>query len=403
MNTQSTQRCKILPTAEKSLSRRNFISGLSAFGLCSTPLFSANSSNANEKIEDADATYYWVSAEGDTEESYGLRWVNSATGQSKKKSVGYRGHDTIQHPQKANTTLMFARRPGTEAVEINLQDASSKMAFRCSKNRHLLGHGCFSNDGAVLFTTESDYISAAGKIGVRDANTYQLIEEYDSFGIGPHQLKLLPDGKTLVIANGGIQTHPDTGREKLNLESMDSHLTYIDATSGKHIESFRVSEPKASIRHLDVANDGTVAIAIQVQRQACGHTNNVPLAAIHAPDKALELFESPLALIASMNDYVGSVAINNSTRIAGFTSPRGNLVAFWHIDSKEFVGYHRLRDVCGIAITPDQKHFILSSSIGELRHLDANTLKENLQQRMTLTGTQWDNHLLAITLKTNKR
>jgi hypothetical protein len=55
-------------------------------------------------------------------------------------------------------------------------------------------------------------------IGVRDASAgYRHIGELPSHGIGPHDLALLSDERTLVVANGGIRTHPDRRREELNL------------------------------------------------------------------------------------------------------------------------------------------------------------------------------------------
>ena len=44
---------------------------------------------------------------------------------------------------------------------------------------------------------------------------------------GPHEIRLLPQGDTLVVANGGIETHPDSGRSKLNLPTMRPNLAYI--------------------------------------------------------------------------------------------------------------------------------------------------------------------------------
>ena len=41
------------------------------------------------------------------------------------------------------------------------------------------------------------------------------IGELASFGVGPHEVVLMPDGATLVVANGGIRTHPDRDRAKL--------------------------------------------------------------------------------------------------------------------------------------------------------------------------------------------
>jgi hypothetical protein len=53
-------------------------------------------------------------------------------------------------------------------------------------------------------------------LGVRDATDgYRQIGELASFGVGPHELVLMPDGATLAVANGGIRTHPGRDRAKL--------------------------------------------------------------------------------------------------------------------------------------------------------------------------------------------
>ena len=50
-------------------------------------------------------------------------------------------------------------------------------------------------------------------IGVRDAlDGYRQIGELPSFGIGPHEATLMPDGKTLAIAKAGCApTRTTTG------------------------------------------------------------------------------------------------------------------------------------------------------------------------------------------------
>jgi len=50
-----------------------------------------------------------------------------------------------------------------------------------------------------------------------------------------------------------------------------------------------VPESKSSIRHLDIASDGTVAIAMQIQRSAMTHDNPIPLGAIHKPNEDIKL------------------------------------------------------------------------------------------------------------------
>ena len=83
----------------------------------------------------------------------------------------------------------------------------------------------FSPDGALLYATENDFDNAAGMVGIYDARAVSsAIGEFPTHGVGPHELLLLDDGATLAIANGGIETHPDFGRAKLNIATMKPSL-----------------------------------------------------------------------------------------------------------------------------------------------------------------------------------
>lgn len=331
-----------------------------------------------------------VSAAGDADFSV------SAVGRDGAPRVvtsGFRGHGLAQHPRRPESVVMVGRRPGTRCVEVDLVEGVVRHTFEAAPDRIFCGHGCFSADGAVFFTAEADVETGVGAIGVRDADTWALLDRFESHGVGPHELRLMPDGRTLVVANGGLV---EVGRTVVNLDSMHSNLAYVNAADGALLESVGVAEAKASIRHLDVTADGLVAFAMQVQREGMAHADTVPLAALHRRGEAVRVLAEPEAVIAEMNDYMGSVAISEASDIAAFTSPRGNLAAFWSITSGAFVGYHRFADVCGAAVTADHTQFVLTNSLGELRRLDARTLAEDRAARRTDPGVRWDNHLLTV-------
>ena len=117
--------------------------------------------------------------------------------------------------------MVFARRPGSFALAFDIHDRRAPVLFTTPANRHFYGHGVFSRDGRLLYATEHDNETRDGLIGVYNATGgYKRIGEMPTYGIGPHEVILLSDGKTLAVANGGIETHIETGREKLNLSSM---------------------------------------------------------------------------------------------------------------------------------------------------------------------------------------
>ena len=144
-----------------------------------------------------------------------------------------RGHD-IALDRASGQAVVFARRPGSFALAFDIQDRREPVLFTTPANRHFYGHGVFSRDGRLLYATEHDNETRAGLIGVYDASGgYRRVGEVPSYGIGPHEVILLADGKTLAVANGGIETHIETGREKLNLDSMQPSLAFVDAGTGR--------------------------------------------------------------------------------------------------------------------------------------------------------------------------
>src|SRR3546814_15076240 len=91
--------------------------------------------------------------------------------------------------------------------------------------RHFYGHAVFDRAERLLYTTENDYEAGRGVIGVWDADAgYARAGELDAHGIGPHDLALGPDGRSLVIANGGLLTHPASGPPHLTPSTLDPTL-----------------------------------------------------------------------------------------------------------------------------------------------------------------------------------
>lgn len=338
----------------------------------------------------------WLSAQGRNKDQYSIGWISPSEKDYSKALSSFRGHGLCQNPVKPNHVVMFSRRPGTHGVRLNSETNEIDATFHSADDRYMQGHGCYSADGKFLFCTESSISSGEGKVTVRDSKTLKLVNEFNSYGIGPHEIKLMPDGQTLVVANGGLLTHPDTGRKILNLDTMRASLSYIDSRNGELVSEHFLSHSKASIRHIDVAADGTVAIALQVQREAMDNNNLVPLAAIHKQGEPLQILNAPEALMVKLNDYMGSVAIHNDTRLAAFTSPKGDLAMFWHLDDLSLQGYHVFHDVCGLTVSQDKKYFVLSNSAGKIRQINARTLKIDKQKSLSFPDTSWDNHMLSI-------
>lgn len=367
------------------LQRRELLTGLLALS-CSPALLAAENAlpgGTNREI--------WLSAEGKNSEDYGLARVSQYAPPRVLRS-GIRGHGMGKNPRNSKVVL-FPRYPGTQAVEFDLNNNAQQM-FTSMAEHVMSGHGVFSADGQYLYCVEVSRADGSGVISVRNSTDYKILRQFNTGGIGPHEIKWLPDNKTLVVANGGLIT--DANGKTINLANMDSNLTYLEASSGAIISQWRVAEPKASLRHIDVSPQGQVAIAIQLQREACNHQELVPLCALHDGKNPIELLNAPATLLTQLQDYVGSVCISPKSNIAGFTSPRGNLACFWHIGEKQILAYQQMQDVCGITLAENGKHFILSNSAGQIQQLDAFNLKEIPGSRITNKNLAFDNHMLTV-------
>ena len=106
-----------------------------------------------------------------------------------------RGHDVIAMPSKPGHALVFARRPGQFIFEVDFRQGSIIKRVNVESERRLYGHGVLIDNDRLLLTTENDYQLARGLIVIRDTSNYQVVAQYDSGGVGPHQLAVIPNTK----------------------------------------------------------------------------------------------------------------------------------------------------------------------------------------------------------------
>jgi uncharacterized protein len=304
-----------------------------------------------------------------------------------------RGHGAAFRPGSPQC-VVFARRPGTFAVVIDVDRGVAMRRFDAAPGRHFYGHGAFTPDGRHLFTSENDFGSGQGVIGIRDAEDgYRQVGEFASHGIGPHEVTLMPDGATLVAANGGIRTHPDHDRAKLNLDTMQPSLAYLDLASGRLCEAFGLAPRlhRLSIRHLAVNRDGLVAIAMQYEGSKADH---VPLVGLHDGGE-IRLLEAPAAIERRMRQYAGSIAFDGSGRLLAVSCPRGNLITFWDARAGGLIDHVEVVDGCGDAPADDPGTFVVTGGRGEVLRVEPGRGGCAPLTIPRATVAAWDNHLVT--------
>lgn len=305
--------------------------------------------------------------------------------------VAARLHSLAVHPAQQGVAVAFSRRAGRLAYVFDYLNGQELKVIETTPGRHFYGHGAFTGDGRYLFTSENDFENGQGVIGIRDARSWERLGEVPSHGVGPHEIRMLSDGKTLVVANGGIQTHPDFGRRKLNLDSMKPSLAYIDTVSGKLLEQHYLANHQLSIRHLSLADDNGVAFGLQYQGSK---TDRVPLVGFHRRGGEVRLLAAPEPVRRHMNQYVASVCVDSVNGVVGVTCPRGDMVTFWDIRRLRHLKTVKLRDAAGIALTGDRRRYVVTNGFGEILQIDAATLAPGARPQQ-VADTRWDNHLVS--------
>ncbi|MEZ5662449.1 MAG: DUF1513 domain-containing protein [Burkholderiaceae bacterium] len=231
---------------------------LMAGGLALMPAARANSANATlvAAWQDRDDQHIGLLSVGET-----------AWSVQRSLKVPTRAHGLFSEPD--GHVLAVARRPGDWLLRWH--PASGKTQWHwIDGDRRFNGHVITSQDAQSLWTTETDLDTAQGVIGVRDVRTLEKAGEWPTHGMDPHQLLALPQAAgefpagTLMVANGGIPTLPETGRSKRHIDRMDASLVALHPATGALLGQWRLADPYLSIRHLAWnTTSRTLGIALQ--------------------------------------------------------------------------------------------------------------------------------------------
>lgn len=294
-----------------------------------------------------------------------------------------RGHAAAAHPKLAEA-VAIARRPGTFAKVIECATGGVLKTLSTPEDRHFYGHGAFSDDGMLLFTPENDIKTGAGRIGVWDRGLgYARIDEFSSGGIGPHEIIRLSNG-ALAVANGGIRTHPDHGRAKMNLDKMCANLSII-AASGTMVDTAELPADQrlSSIRHIAAGSNGEIYVGCQWQGDPY---DSPPLVAVYSSGEGLRPIESDHDAARRANGYIGSVCKLGEG--VATSAPRGGFVQVHSkLGNPGFLA--RASDICGLA-TLGQKALATDG------HGHVYCLTETALTRIASHPVAFDNHLVSL-------
>ena len=334
-------------------------------------------------IEQADAVF--ATAYQNRDGAYGVAVLSEDRRILFTTELPDRGHD-VTFDSVTRRSVVFARRPGTFAVVFDHTGNAKPVTIVSQPGRHFFGHGAFSHDGKLLYATENDYENSAGMIGVYDATEgFRRVGEFPTRGMDPHEVLLLGDGRTLAVANGGVETHPDYGRAELNIATMKPSLVFIDRITGDLKEEHRLAPElhQLSLHHL--AEDASGAVWFGGQHKGPA-SERPPLVGKARLGTGVELPKMEDKVLNSLRNYIGSVAANHDAGTIAVSSPAGNAVVVIDPSSGKVVSSTSLVEVCGLA--PERQGFVASTGRGEVVDCDG--------KQTRFDDYAWDNHMLRM-------
>jgi hypothetical protein len=260
--------------------------------------------------------------------------------------AGLHVHSALPVPTRAHGLLGQAdgslvaasRRPGDWLVRWHPSARSATWAW-AEPGRAFNGHAIASADRKHVYTTETDLETGQGLVGVRDAMSLQKLDEWATHGPDPHALVLAADG-TLLVANGGIATLPESGRVKLHLERMDSSLVRLGLRGGALLGQWRVPDNRLSLRHLAWGR-GILGIALQAEHADPDRKAAAPVLALFDGER-LRRAAAPRPLAG----YGGDIAFAQGMFIV--SCPRSHGLALFGPDG-EWRSFAELPSACGLA------------------------------------------------------
>lgn len=179
--------------------------------------------------------------------------------------------------------------------------------------------------------------------------------EWPTHGIDAHELtwdtRTLHNGApSLIVANGGVPTAPETGRVKRDLQTMDSSIVRLDSHTGRLLGQWRLQDKRLSLRHLawspDSHNTRLLGIALQAEHDNSTAKDAAPVLALF-DGTALRVVPTPEPIAQAIHGYGGSMAATP----AGWavSCPRANGIATY-TPQGEWRGLVPLPEVCPLAV-----------------------------------------------------
>ena len=281
--------------------------------------------------------------------------------QAKLITLPFLAHGIVVDPNDPARAAVFEKK-GPGACLVDLRERVVLGPIETSPSRRFYGHGAFSADGSLLYSTESlieeDF---AGVLVVRDARTLAELGTVPTYGAAPHDCQLVDGGRTMVVANGGGQISGGAV----------PCVSYIDVASERLLDRVELESPRFNAGHLALTPTGDLAVVSAPRDGLPAPNQQLGAVTLRPSGQPPRTLTEPAAVVGRMLGETLSVVVNEADRVVLATHPLGNCVSVWGLDDGACLGTIELSGPRGITLTLDREWYVVSHVEGRSVRLTA--------------------------------
>jgi uncharacterized protein len=283
-------------------------------------------------------------------ERFGLDILDLDAGQREPARIplDFFGHGLAFRPDRPREAVLFGKR-GQGGCALDLVARRVVQTIAPMPGHVFYGHAAYASDGRALFVVETDLASRNGAISIRDTTTFATIGALSSYGIAPHDCRLIENGRVLVVTHGG----GPIGSPSLPC------VTFVDVRTGVLVERHEMRNRNLNAGHVAVAADREFAV-VSAPRDGLPALTSLGGVSLRRAGQPWTQLSAPAAVASRLVGESLSLAIHRPSRTVLATHPQGDLITFWSLGSGEFVGSLDLPGPRGVTLTLDERLYAVS-------------------------------------------
>jgi len=250
-----------------------------------------------------------------------VKILDVASARSFKIDTPFFGHTLTQNPDRPHQIATFEKW-GRKGALVDLKEKALVAHFETSGDNIFFGHAAYIPGASVLVTSEDNERRTDGQLVVRDSSNMKTIRKFSSYGVKPHESRLVDHGRTLMVLNQGWGDYL-------------TNLAWVDMNSGKLLHKIMLNvTPASTFAHMDISHDGWIAVVgyILPGQQAASS-----LFGLIAPDGRVIRLQAPVDMAADLRNEVVGVTFLGKSGLVAVAASHADHVLVWKYKTQEFV------------------------------------------------------------------